>query len=504
MPQLKKVRKILLYILLVLLLINLLIAAWLPLHNDAHYFPDNARDMLLMNEIMTEKPITLIGPRSGISGVFHGPLWLYMNLPAFIASGGDVVGVAWFWFFLFAANVVIVYRLSRNIFGHVGGLVSAVLFSFAFTSTGWSQFNANGVLLVMPFFIYYLLEYFEYRSFVHMFAIFLLIGLLIQFQIAFGLPILILTLLLASYLIRQSGRMKHLWAFGAVFIPTLTHILFDVRHNFIQLRSLLGYSSSGGVSFFEHAVNRLRFGFLELSSWIPDNSYVTSLVLVSVIAYIIYRSKDSALRRIGLLYMYFYIGFWIVTLSYSGTMWPYYYWGLTPVLFLVIGGVISKLSKRVQVSVLGLMIIVQLFIQVQWFQHERDYVLAPRPISWKFHENVVEEIFEQAPETFGYYVFSDDLFGYRPKYAFTYWGNKFEGKTALLNKKLPQIYTYMMPTESVDLTWEGWLKHNVRIDRSPDTIDAHENGIAVYKYVLSEEEQAIESDPFLLDSLIFR
>ena len=49
---------------------------------DVRFHTDIARDFLVMADIVETNKPTLIGPKSGgISGVFHGPAWYYLNLP---------------------------------------------------------------------------------------------------------------------------------------------------------------------------------------------------------------------------------------------------------------------------------------------------------------------------------------------------------------------------------------------------------------------------------------
>src|SRR5688572_10815215 len=79
------------------ILLNILLSSWYVLHNDLVFNSDIARDFLLFEEI-SQKKIVLIGPRaSGIPGLFHGPLWLYVNYPAYIIGQGNPVVVGWWW-----------------------------------------------------------------------------------------------------------------------------------------------------------------------------------------------------------------------------------------------------------------------------------------------------------------------------------------------------------------------------------------------------------------------
>src|SRR3990167_10532225 len=83
-------------LLTLLIVINFYFAAYPLLKSDVHFFNDVARDFLLLREIDSKK-IVLIGPRSNASGLFHGPLWSYLNYPVYKIVQGNPVAQAWFW-----------------------------------------------------------------------------------------------------------------------------------------------------------------------------------------------------------------------------------------------------------------------------------------------------------------------------------------------------------------------------------------------------------------------
>ncbi|MFA5584760.1 MAG: hypothetical protein WDA09_11150, partial [Bacteriovoracaceae bacterium] len=66
-------------------------------HGDLLVHADVGRDLLVLEELVQTRQPTLIGPRAGIAGVFHGPLWYYLNLPVFVLVGGNPVLMGWYW-----------------------------------------------------------------------------------------------------------------------------------------------------------------------------------------------------------------------------------------------------------------------------------------------------------------------------------------------------------------------------------------------------------------------
>src|SRR3989338_5531608 len=74
---------------------NFILSSWFVLHHDIIFSSEVARDFFLLDELH-QKKIVLIGP-SSTTGLFHGPLWTYLNYPAYIFGGGDPVVVGWGW-----------------------------------------------------------------------------------------------------------------------------------------------------------------------------------------------------------------------------------------------------------------------------------------------------------------------------------------------------------------------------------------------------------------------
>jgi len=118
------------YFLLIICLYALFLGAWPVINGDLHFHTDIARDFLLMQEI-TDKKIVLIGPRADWKGLFHGPLWLYVNYPAFILSHGNPIAVGWFWIGLTIACAVAYYFIAKSLFNNVVGIIFSSLFILA-------------------------------------------------------------------------------------------------------------------------------------------------------------------------------------------------------------------------------------------------------------------------------------------------------------------------------------------------------------------------------------
>src|ERR1700733_1388991 len=80
------------------------------LNGDLLFHTDIARDFLLIQDIVVNHKLALIGPRAGgIPGTYFGPIWIYLTIPAFFIGNGDPLVVGYFWLFLMIAALGIIF-----------------------------------------------------------------------------------------------------------------------------------------------------------------------------------------------------------------------------------------------------------------------------------------------------------------------------------------------------------------------------------------------------------
>ena len=86
-------KKSLSFLSVIYILLSLYIGSSYLLKGSIRFDADISRDFLLLDELATKKYM-VIGPRaSGIPGVFHGPLWIYLNFPAYVLGNANPVAV---------------------------------------------------------------------------------------------------------------------------------------------------------------------------------------------------------------------------------------------------------------------------------------------------------------------------------------------------------------------------------------------------------------------------
>lgn len=500
------------------LLISIILGTLHFFKADLLYETDIARDFLLLDDMVTERKISLIGGRSSIPGVFHGPFYYWLVLPFFAFSGGNPVAVSIFWLLLYWLFLGSFYYIGNKVFKNKFALISTAFIASltTFIPVGFTH-TVIANFLIMPF-IYLVYLYIQEGKLWQLLAAVFTAGLLIQFQMAFGVPMLILLGGYTIYHIIKTKKYSHLLAGLIILIPLSTFIMFDLRHDFIQMRSVLNFFSdekAGGSinGYYNDRVVSITDSFNVLTLPIEKIRNVISFVVIISLLFLIiknYKSKEKNKTIISLATLVIF-GFWIVTIPFQGNVWPQYYRPLLPVIIFCLTFILLYLvPKKIGAVVLILFIGSNIFFSVK---NGIGYIKSSPTsdeIHWKFYRQMINDIFlDNQQQPFAYFAFSPDQYGYQAKYALRYFPKQRNIEAASFIK-LPTTYLIIAPNDHKN-PWANedyWQVEQVKINRAPDKTWTYAtkdvNSYTIRKFFLSEDELKIEADPYLLDGIHFR
>lgn len=510
-------------LILLLIIFNIFLASRWIIDGNLFFHTDIARDFLLLEDIVDNKHLTLIGPRSGaIPGLFHGPLWLYLNLPSFILGQGNPVFVGGFWVVLYILSIYITYSVGKRMFGKEEGLLSALLLSTVTILNVRSLFNPYGALLLFPLFFYFFLRFLQNQKLKILILSLLILGFIIQFQMAFGVPILFLTLIYLIFYSLKKGKLSHLVSLPILIIPLSSFLLFDLRNNFIQFNSvksyLLGSQSHGklNLDLFQIGTMRIKESVTNGFGMITQNNlYLTALLLILFIAgiYLSYKKKSN-FRTSYITGSFFYLGFWFFTIFFKGPVWNYYYLPFIPLLILIFVSLRDKINIVIFYMIFILIYAVNLQAAIADINTYNPNLLEQDVSTWQFNKFVAEKVFEGEESEFGYFIFTPDLYGYSPRYALNFY-QKHNQKKAYPYQKKSVTYLVIAPPpvygKDPNSIWyqkntnsELWKSNDIRINREPESKILFENGFVIEKYSLSDEDIKVEPNPYLIKDIFFR
>ncbi len=499
---------------LILIVFNVFLSAYWLLQGDIHYDVDVSRDFLVMEDIVENRHLTLLGPRSGaIPGIFHGPLWFYINLPAFFISGGNPILVGWFWWGLSIIFLWIVFLVARKLFDVKIALLSVLLFSvnsIVNPSIGLKNFyNPYGAVFLFPIFFWLFKQYIISLKVKYLIFSLFILGLIIQFQMAFGIPILLAVTALLGYLLVKKKRLFHFLSYFILLIPLSTFIIFDIKHNGLQLNALIQFVNREGnasldvLSISGDRIKALIFDSFDQLS--PGKNFFTVFYTLFFVGGFIYVLKKSILQKTTYwLFGYLFLSFWVISLFYSGGVGNYF-WPFLPLTIIIFCSFYKIIKKEIFIPVFIILYLVNFYTGISAILDFKTDINQRGPHSWAFNLQVAKAVFEDAKGDFGYFNFSPDRFAYQQRYAFTFTKRFFPDIKSYSSTKSRLTYLVEVdpPKDRQDINSISWRISDIKIEREPDQIFRWDF-IQVEKYWLSDDEIKVAPNPYLLDSVFLR
>lgn len=511
--KITQTKKIWRYFIGALIVLNIFSSSWWLMNKDIHYNTDVARDFLVIKEIVETKKLSLIGPHTSLGGIFHGPLWYYISLPAFFLTKGDPVLIGWFWWGLSILTLIIFWIVTKRLFNQNTALLATLLYSvnsITNPAIGYKQFfNAYGAVMLSPVFFYLLSRYIDTKKSLYLLFTLITIGLLIQFQVAFGIPILILTTLFLVYFLFTRKLLKHWLVYPILLLPLSTFIFFDLRHNLLQFNSFIKFLSSNNQKV---TIDQIRFLLERFQSVFTDTLFLLTIdsrmlagIYFLLFILLVFKLKGKV-RNLYFLFLYFYFGFWGFFFT-SHISFTSYYWPFLPLIIILYTAFINYIPKKVFLLIFISLLIYNYFIAGVYIKKFELDVSQRKIDSWAFNLFIARNINEDAKQDFGYYIYTPYLWVYKQWYAMDY--TQREYKNIISHPFTKQKLTYLIivddnPSIFKNADSNGWKVTHIKINKKPEYTIRISSEVEIQKYYLTDEEIKIPANPYLLNSTFFR
>lgn len=246
----------------VLLLTTALFLRLYKLANRAPFDWDQNRDYQTISAIAVGK-LTLIGPvAKGEGGFFLGPLYYYLASPAFFLTHGDPLSLPITSVLLDAIAIAAILFLLPRVWSRSGSFALATLWTFSFFAIEISKISWNVALLPLYSILLIYFSLLALRSKLNN----LIFGLILGFSWHVHASLIpLIPLLGLALLVFRRIRVKELPYIVAGYLLALAPlILFDLRHNFLNLHLIFNYvhaSSGSSVDYLALLISLFsRFG----------------------------------------------------------------------------------------------------------------------------------------------------------------------------------------------------------------------------------------------------
>ncbi|HLL60595.1 MAG TPA: glycosyltransferase family 39 protein [Candidatus Nitrosocosmicus sp.] len=379
-----------------------------PIYNQTvPYTYDQGRDFAKAAEIILDKKPTFLGPTTGIQGLFHGSWWYYALTVPFILTQGNPIGFYYFIFFVQLVSFILLLYFLKRYFSLLTAFIIGALMATSpyFIST---SFFAGNNIMVLPFLLIFLLLNFyllegKIKKKNHWMFFFagISLGLVAEFEFAFGLLIIpaYFILLFATHLRKQFLRLKNaIFFLVGLLIPFIPRILFEVRHDFLQTRTMLNFLIKPKLhnpkSYMDIVQDRLNL-FIGYWKSIFDNEYISLIIFLLFLMSMMFafKHKDFIYKRffyflltlLGLLFLF--------STFYKDNFWANYYEGIHYIFIMLLAFtftvVIKKYSTYMNI-VKGLVLVSLLVLGI--FNFYRGIDSKPKLEGLMMHKEIVSYI----------------------------------------------------------------------------------------------------------------
>jgi len=487
-------KKLFYLILFLLTLFNVYLSSSLVRHGEVNFFNDVARDFLLLQE-MDQKKIVLIGPRSSTNNLFHGPLWTYINYPAYVLGNGNPVAVAWFWIFLECIFLITSFYMVKKILSTLSAFVFIVFVSAQMIPHLNGIFHAEATFFFVPMLFFTICMYVKSKKNLYLILHLLALAILIQLEIGVGMQFSILSLTLIIWFLYKNKLWKHLLTFFLIPIFLSNFIIFDLRHGLKMIKAI--FSTGGSLHFFIPLQLWLENRFnntisLQLFNNAPNTLFVYIVFIFVIIATILLIKNRSKYRHIYLLFLFYYFGYMMLSFFNKGVMLFHYVYLLIPLATLWLVSLLASKYKIPSLFFIGIIFYFS-FTTATSYVSSREFLMGKDYNSWKSLSSVAKEVINlQKNKEFGYFVFAPDALAYQPRYAMIYNFKKAHAKAfEYVKKPITYIIAAPPPGNNPYMTHVWWRKVQVKISSEPVETKKFPSGFTIEKFNLSLEEQRV-------------
>ncbi len=337
--------------------------------------PEQGIDFMVIRQIAVDHKPTLIGAKTDVSGIFHGPIYYYLATIPFVLSQGDPVQISLFFIVLNSLTVFLLYYLGKIIGGKRVGIIAAIIFTVSFQTIvypRWLSSHPLTIPLTTLFFIFFY-RFIKGSKIALLFAA-ITLGLLNQAEflhiIFFAAISLGLFIIYFKNFKKENFFYLLFCAITAIILTAGTYILFDLKHQFLiskNLFSLAGGGSGYHISFAQTITDTWSSIVRVFMRTIFPLNFIVSLVLFITGIGLLFKKivKNGSLFTPLFIWLIIPVALLIV---FRHNILDQFFVSLIPLFIILTALLIDSLwqKKRVLgISVLGVIVLTNLFVFVR-------------------------------------------------------------------------------------------------------------------------------------------
>jgi len=359
-------------IILVLILVSAFFLRTYRTQDFLGFWYDQGRDARVVWNLIHNQKLFLVGPTTGIEGIFLGPFYYYFITPAYFLGQGNPVFPSVFLAGLNVLAIYFLYRIGLEFFSQATGLLTAALVSFSSELVRYHRWLSNPTPL--PFFA--LVTFWSILKIISSsprkrYWLFLGLGIGLSLQLEAASAIFFIPSTFIILLLNRKSLITNRNNFIFLFLPFIAtlvpQILFNIRHQNILLNSFVKFLI--GERSFQPMVtvlftNRLALYYQFFISKLFTLPWAMLLfVVLSIVLVLLVRRHLTSKPVLSTI-------IWCLTpaailLFYHGNkgyLWDYYFTGAYPVFMLLVASVWTQVSFHFPKSRVVVIFLISLFL----------------------------------------------------------------------------------------------------------------------------------------------
>ena len=399
------------------------------------FYFDQGRDALVIWDFWHNGKLFLVGPTTGIAGIFRGPWYYWLIAPMYLIGGGDPVWPAVFLSVLTVVAILFLYVLGKEIAGRGAGLIATVIAGFSYyimIASRWLS-NPTPMLLISVLLVYSVFRVIGSRKPTkYWLVIGFLLGLAMQFGSAaevFYFPVVFGVAFWKRKTVNKLIVISSLFIVVGTFLP---QIIFDIRHQGIltaNIQKFLLEEGSFKLSFWE--IVKIRFPFywdvFTNKIWPGEPNLMKSAITLGFMTFV-YNWRELLANRkfviLGLLVLSPLVGMLFFQGNY-GNVYDYYFTGYYLVFILFFSVVLAQLFRAKSGWIL-LVLFFGFFFRIN-LPLLRNFIIAgvdgSTTVAFGNQKQAIDWVYEDAGgRQFSVDVYVPPVIPYAYDYLFTWYG----------------------------------------------------------------------------------
>jgi 4-amino-4-deoxy-L-arabinose transferase-like glycosyltransferase len=434
------------------------------------FYYDQGRDALVIHRLIHDHKLFLIGPVTGIEGIFLGPFFYYLITPFYLLGGGSPVFVTAVLGWLSVLGILILFILGREFFGWRTSLMGVIIYTFSYSLVTFSRWlaNPNPLPLFSCLILLGLLKIYRGESKFWPWVGFLL-GLSLQLEAAGAVFFLPATL---AFIIWQRKKIKNrrliMGALVVFLITLLPQIVFNFRHQgilFSAFKKFLLAERAFKFSFWSVLKLRLATYFDVFFSKLFYGYKLAGQIFLIIFTFsaFIFRRKFPQKAKILLIWLFSPLLGFLFYQGNFGYVWDYYFAGAWPVFILLVAFILANLSKNIA----GKILLFTFFILFFWINLSllKTYYRIGIGILLRDQLAAIDWVYQDAKTSdFNIDVYVPPVIPYAYDYLFKWYGARRYDKQPL-EGQVSLLYTLYEVDSSHPERLETWLDRQAGIGK---------------------------------------